>query len=117
MLVTKTLPHDVAILVFVPYFSRLSFLFNLASGPRSSSHKQILYGRVKHLPSSIRLMLFAPGQGPSAFLFLITEVYYSNMVVRVVFIDGVASRWDISWFFNKSKGMLFLLIEIIYTVY
>ncbi len=62
MSITKTLPHDVALLVFVPYSSLLSFLYNPASTPSPSSHKQILYGRENHLPPSIRLMLFGPGQ-------------------------------------------------------
>ena len=66
MLVTKALPHDVAILVFVPLCSRLSFLVNPASGPRSSGYKHSLCGG-KTSPSSLCLILLAPDQGPSAF--------------------------------------------------
>ena len=59
MLVMKTLPHDVAFLVFVHYGSRLSFLWNPASMARSSGHKHDLCGRKEHLPTSSCLMLLA----------------------------------------------------------
>ena len=66
MLVTKTLSHDVTFLVFVLKFSRLSFLVNPASGPRSSGHKHSLCGG-RTSPPSLCLMLLTPEQGPSAF--------------------------------------------------
>ncbi len=55
----KTLPQDVANLVFVHQKSRFSFLVNPASTARSSGHKHALCRREERLLPSLCLMLLA----------------------------------------------------------
>ena len=62
MLVTKTLPQDVAHLVFVPWNKALQLFDNPASTPRPSSHKDSHCGRKEPLPTWLSLMLFGPEQ-------------------------------------------------------